>query len=140
MHPEFDPNFFSEEAADICKQLIDKEPTTRLGVNGCNEIMSHPYFSELNWEEIISDRKRPPFIPSRDVNAATQSEIGTFTEDKAFNETVLDEKDEVWYKNWDFTDDNAYASEVLEFLIYERETGKPLLPMNVDSSCCCTII
>lgn len=140
MHPEFDSNFFSEDAADICKLLCDKDPSTRLGANGCKEIMSHSYFAEVNWEDIISDRKRPPFIPPRDVNAASQSEIGTFTEDKAFHQTVLDEKDEAYYKNWDYTSDKAYAAEVIEFLIYERETGKPLLPMNGDSTCCCTII
>jgi len=140
MHPEFDSEFFSEEAADICRLLIDKDPTTRLGAKGCKEIMAHPYFSDLNWEEIISDRTRPPFIPPRDVNAASQSEIGTFAEDKAFHNTVLDEKDEEYYKHWDFTSTKAYAAEVIQFLIYERETGQPLLPMNVDSSCCCTII
>ena len=140
MHPEFDSEFFSEEAADICRLLIDKDPTTRLGSKGCKEIMSHPYFGEVNWEEIISDRKRPPFIPPRDVNAASQSEIGSFPEDKQFHNTVLDEKDEAIYKDWDFTNSKAYAAEVIEFLIYERETGKPLLPMEVNTSCCCTII
>ena len=140
MHPEFDSNKFSEQAADICRRLLDKNEHTRLGVNGCNEIMNHPWFGDVNWEAIISDRKRPPFIPPKDVNAASQSEIGTFAEDKIFHETVLDEKDEAVYKNWDFTNPKAFAAEVIEFLIYERETGEPLLPMQVNGSCCCTIV
>ena len=140
MHPEFDRQKFSESAEDICRRLLDKDANTRLGVNGSREIMSHPWFSDINFEEVISDKMQPPFIPAKDVNAASQSEIGTFAEDKKFHDTVLDEKDKSVYKDWDFTNTKAFAAEVIEFLIYERETGEPLLPMQPNSSCCCTII
>jgi hypothetical protein len=140
MTPLFDSKTFSDDAADICRRLLDKNEKTRLGVNGCKEIMSHPWFRQVKWEAIISDRQRPPFIPPKDVNAASQSEIGTFAEDKTFHETVLDEKDDAVYKNWDFTNTKAFEAEVLEFLIYERETGEPLLPITVNTSCCCTVL
>jgi len=140
MTPQFDSKTFNEDAADICLRLLDKNAKTRLGANGCKEIMSHPWFHKLKWESIISDRQRPPFIPPKDVNAAAQSEIGTFAEDRTFHETVLDEKDEAVYKNWDFTSAKAFEAEVLEFLIYERETGEPLLPITVNTSCCCTVL
>mmetsp|Transcript_565 Transcript_565/g.909 ORF Transcript_565/g.909 Transcript_565/m.909 type:complete len:684 (-) Transcript_565:105-2156(-) len=140
MTPQFDSKTFNEDAADICLRLLDKNAKTRLGANGCKEIMSHPWFHEVKWESIISDRQRPPFIPPKDVNAAAQSEIGTFAEDRTFHETVLDEKDEAVYKNWDFTSAKAFEAEVLEFLIYERETGEPLLPITVNTSCCCTVL
>ena len=100
MQPEFDSKFFNEDAADMCRRLLDKNEHTRLGVNGCNEIMSHPWFRDANWEEIIADRKRPPFVPPKDVNAASQSDIGTFAEDKTFQDTVLTEKDQAVYAKW----------------------------------------
>ena len=140
MTPQFDRTLFSEDAADICSRLLDKDQNTRLGANGCREIMSHPWFREAKWESIISDRQRPPFIPPKDVNAAAQSEIGTFAEDKTFHETVLDEKDEKVYEKWDFTSTKAFEAEVLEFLIYERESGEPLVPITVNTSCCCTVL
>lgn len=140
MHPVFDGDKFNEDAADICRRLLDKDDVTRLGINGCNDIRSHPYFGKLNWDDIISDRMRPPFIPLVDVNAASQSEIGTFLEDKTFQDTFLTEKDELMYDNWNFTNPKAFAEEVIEFLIYERTTGKPLLPIVHKSSCCCTIV
>ena len=140
MHPEFDSKKYSEDAADICRLLLDKNEQSRLGANGCNEIMSHPWFKEVHWEAIISDRKRPPFIPPQDVNAASQSEIGTFAEDKTFHDTVMDEKDQAVYRQWNYTNPKAFAAEVIEFLIYERETGEPLVPIQVNSSCCCTIV
>mmetsp|Transcript_5796 Transcript_5796/g.7530 ORF Transcript_5796/g.7530 Transcript_5796/m.7530 type:complete len:666 (-) Transcript_5796:325-2322(-) len=139
MDPFFDSAKYSDDAADLCRLLLDKDEKTRLGANGCKEIMAHPWFKDVNWEMIITDRKRPPYIPPKDVNAASQSEIGTFAEDKTFHETVLEEKDEEVYKNWDWTNPKAFDAEVIEFLIYERETGEPLLPIQPPSSCCCVI-
>jgi len=102
--------------------------------------MVHPWFKEVNWEMILSDRKKPPYIPPKDVNAASQSEIGNFAEDKTYQETTISEKDEEVYKDWDWTNPHAFAAEVIEFLIYERETGEPIIPMSQQSSCCCTIL
>lgn len=139
MDPVFDPNLFETDAADLCRQLLDKNEKTRLGFNGCHEIMKHPWFKEYDWGLIITDRMKPPFVPPKDVNAASQSEIGNFAQDKAYHETHLDSKDESYYENWDWTNPRAFSAEVIEFMIYERETGEPLLPAIQNSSCCCTI-
>jgi len=140
MEPEFSPEIFEPDAADLCRRLLDKNELTRLGSTGCEEIMAHPWFKNVNWESIISDRKRPPFVPAKDVNAASQSEIGTFAEDKAYQETVIEESDEEVYKHWDWTNPRAFAAEVIEFLIYERETGEPLVPITQHGTCCCDIL
>jgi len=121
MDPEFNPDKFEPAAADLCRRLLDKNHLTRLGANGCEEIMAHPWFKNVNWEKIISDRMKPPFVPPKDVNAASQSEIGTFAEDKTISEIVIDEADEEVYKDWDWTNPRAFSAEVIEFLIYERK-------------------
>lgn len=140
MDPDFPPERFEDEAADLCRRLLDKNPSTRLGQNGCEEIMAHPWFRSLNWESIISDRKKPPFVPSRDVNAASQSQIGNFAEDTAYQETILTASDKEMYKDWDWTNPRAFAAEVIEFWIYERVTGEPLVPITHNTGCCCAII
>lgn len=140
MNPEFPPEKFEPDAADFCRRLLDKDEKTRLGRNGCEEIMAHPWFKSINWEAIISDRKKPPYIPPKDVNAASQSEIGNFAEDKAYQETVITPKDEEVYRKWDWTNPRAFSAEVIEFLIYERVTGEPLLPVTQHGSCCCNIL
>ena len=140
MDPSFPPDRFEPDAADLCQKLLDKNEASRLGAKGCREIMDHPWFKNLNWEAIQTDRKRPPFVPLKDVNAASQSEIGNFSEDKAFQETVITEADEAVYKDWDWTNPHAYAAEVIEFLIYERETGEPLIPIAHQQSCCCSVL
>jgi beta-adrenergic-receptor kinase len=140
MDPEFSSDKFEPDAADLCRRLLDKSENTRLGVSGCEEIMAHPWFKNVNWEAIISDRQRPPFVPAKDVNAASQSEIGNFPEDKAYQQTVLTEADEGVYQDWDWTNPHAFSSEVIEFLIYERETGEPLVPTDDNAGCCCNIL
>uniref|UniRef100_A0A7S2WKG5 AGC-kinase C-terminal domain-containing protein n=1 Tax=Eucampia antarctica TaxID=49252 RepID=A0A7S2WKG5_9STRA len=139
MKPELKPKYFSGFSSDFCTRLLDKNPQTRLGSGGIEEIMDHKMFEGLNWEMIISDRKVPPFIPAKDVNAASQSDIGTFAEEKN-NDTASNDKDDSVYQNWDWTNPKAYAAEVIEFLIYERETGEPLLPPSHGDGCCCTIL
>jgi len=140
MHPDFQDSLFEKDAADLCERLLDKDEKKRLGANGCEEIMAHPWFKSLTWESIITDQKKPPYTPPKDVNAAPQSEIGTFHEDKKHHETVLEPKDERYYEDWEWTNPHAYAAEVIEFLIYERETGEPLLPVSQNTGCCCTIM
>jgi beta-adrenergic-receptor kinase len=137
MDPKFPPEKFDPDAADLCRRLLDKNEKTRLGANGSEEIMAHPWFKNLTWEAIISDRKRPPYIPPKDVNAASQSEIGTFAEEKTSLEVT--ESDDKIYGEWDWTNPRAFGSEVIEFLIYERETGEPLVPIAQNASCCAVL-
>ena len=140
MIPEFPDSLFDSDAADLCRRLLDKDENTRLGSKGCEQIMVHPWFKNYHWESIISDRKSPPWVPPKDVNAASQSEIGNFDEDKKYQECSINEKDEKYYADWDWTNPHAYAAEVIEFLIYERETGKPLLPLDDNTNCCCSVM
>jgi beta-adrenergic-receptor kinase len=94
----------------------------------------------VDWEGIITDIVPPPFVPARDVNAASQSEIGNFAHSKDASDTVLTEEDDTIYKDWNWTSPKAFADEVMEVLIYERRTGVELVPLSVTSSCCCAIV
>lgn len=57
------PYTFSETAKDFVSKLLIKDPTQRLGYNGAEEIMRHPFFNSIKWDEIISLKKQPPIIP-----------------------------------------------------------------------------
>lgn len=97
--------------------------------------MRHAWFTDVDWGMIISDRQKPPFIPLKDINAASQSEIGNFER----TGIKLDKTDDT-YEGWEWVNPNVFAEEVVEMLVYERDNGGPLVPISDISSCCCTII
>lgn len=138
MEPSFESKKFTKTSTDLCKRLLDKNPETRLGSSGSDEIMVHPWFKDINWEGIMSDREKPPFVPLKDINAPCQSEIGTFTEDR--NSPKLTDEDQAVYKDWDWTSPKVFSAEVVDMLIYERRTGKSLVPLSVSGSCCCSLM
>ena len=54
----------SEDAKDIILNLLEKDPTKRLGShNGIKEIKSHPFFKSINFDLILKKEVYPPFIP-----------------------------------------------------------------------------
>ncbi len=52
----------SKEAAGLIKQLMEKNPDKRLGGAGRDalEIKEHPYFKDVNWNEIYEKKIKPP--------------------------------------------------------------------------------
>lgn len=64
-----DPLVFGDEispqARSILTKLLDRDPTRRLGVNGADEIKSHPFFSQnIDFDKLLQKRIQPPFKPS----------------------------------------------------------------------------
>ncbi len=60
----------SEECKDFISKLLDKDPQNRLGTKeGIAEIMRHPFFNDLNLDELVNKRLHAPFKPklSEDV-------------------------------------------------------------------------
>ena len=57
------PKMFSPECKDLVQKLFIKDPTKRLGSNGAEEIMSHVWFTGVDWDAIEKKQVAPPFIP-----------------------------------------------------------------------------
>lgn len=59
------PKFFSRRAIDICMKLLDRDPKRRLGAGpgDAEEIKKHPFFSEINWEDVLEKKIKPEWIP-----------------------------------------------------------------------------
>jgi serine/threonine protein kinase len=55
--------FVSTEAKDIILKLLDKNKRTRLGANGIEEILSHPFFASIDIEALMQKKLTPPYIP-----------------------------------------------------------------------------
>jgi serum/glucocorticoid-regulated kinase 2 len=43
----------SSDAAAILTRLLEKDHTKRLGVNGASEVKAHPFFQDIDWDELV---------------------------------------------------------------------------------------
>ncbi|CAH8504276.1 unnamed protein product [Dicrocoelium dendriticum] len=59
------PPYFSPDAQSLLRALFKRTPRNRLGYgpNGFRELMQHPFFASINWNDLLHCRVQPPFIP-----------------------------------------------------------------------------
>lgn len=54
----------SANAKDIILKLLDKNPDTRFGsISDSLEIMSHPWFADIDFDSLIQKKLKAPFVP-----------------------------------------------------------------------------
>lgn len=121
MEPDFNDSRFNANSIAFCKALLTKDSSSRLGSRGAEEVMEHPYFADLNWDDIISEEAPPPTQPRRDLNMATQDEIGTFSDAKLAKKVELKEEDLAVFAQWDYVRPEALYDEAVRFMCYEEE-------------------
>jgi len=58
---------FNETLSRSCNlylfQLLQKDPTHRLGSQGAHDIKEQKFFDNLDWEALLERRIKPPYIP-----------------------------------------------------------------------------
>lgn len=75
----------SPEARDFMECLLCSEPTKRLGYNGADEVKKHPFFKDIEWDTLLSER--PAFVPApadiedTDYFDVRGAKMGSFKED-----------------------------------------------------------
>ena len=60
------PGFLSREAKDLLKKLFKRIPAHRLGsgLHGTEDIKAQSFFARINFEDLLSLRANPPFVPA----------------------------------------------------------------------------
>jgi serine/threonine protein kinase len=53
----------SENMKDFITKLLDKNPRKRLGHNGKKEIISHPWFDDMDWKKLYRKEIKPQYMP-----------------------------------------------------------------------------
>ena len=61
--PEDKPKDWSNESVDICNQLLQRKEELRLGSKGIEKIKNHPWFNDINWNDLLNKKLVPPFVP-----------------------------------------------------------------------------
>jgi len=100
--PRLDMPYLSENAKDLCRKLLIKEPEKRLGAGerGSIDIREHPWFECINWDAILEKKVPPPYKPqleSIDDTKHFQSEFTTMKLSPTDVESLKDTND-VWDK------------------------------------------
>ncbi|KZT42899.1 kinase-like protein [Sistotremastrum suecicum HHB10207 ss-3] len=87
---------FSDEARDFMSRLLEKNPKSRLGANGPQEVKAHPFLAGVDWEKVTSTEAQ--FIPqitdpeSTDYFDPRGAQPQLFQDDEALAETQKGEK------------------------------------------------
>ncbi|OMJ77263.1 hypothetical protein SteCoe_23172 [Stentor coeruleus] len=58
------PPRLSDEAKDLLKRLLKRDPNKRLGsVGDSDEVKQHPFFAGINWIDVYNKKLKPPVPP-----------------------------------------------------------------------------
>ena len=67
------PIHMPRDSVSILQKLLTREPDQRLGSGptDAQEVMSQPFFRNINWDDIYHKRVEPPFLPQ--IKSATDT-------------------------------------------------------------------
>uniref|UniRef100_A0AAX7V0L8 G protein-coupled receptor kinase n=1 Tax=Astatotilapia calliptera TaxID=8154 RepID=A0AAX7V0L8_ASTCA len=88
---------FSEDAKSLCKMLLAKDPTERLGClgGGATEVKAHPIFRSINFKRLEAGMLQTPFIP--DPQAIYCKDVLDIEQFSTVKGVELEPKDESFY-------------------------------------------
>lgn len=68
--------FMSDTLKDLISKLLDRKALTRLGSNGdVNEILSHPFFADIDFDLLIRKETVPPYMPDAEQMTLKEAEL-----------------------------------------------------------------
>ena len=73
----------SKDCEDLILRLLDKNPKTRIGSNGIEEIKAHKFFSSVNFEGLLNFEVPAPFTP----NVTSNYDINNFPDEFIYEES-----------------------------------------------------
>ena len=96
------PQFVSEDAANLLRKLLERNPEKRIGSSNLDaeEIKRHPYFKDVNWDDIYNKKIKAPF-----KNNYNGRVIHYFKKPKLFIEDDKDILETNFLDDWSFIDE-----------------------------------
>lgn len=78
------PIHMPRDSVDILRKLLTREPDKRLGCGPTDamEIMKHPFFADINWDDVYHKRIKPTFVPALKDATDTSNFDDEFTKEQ----------------------------------------------------------
>ncbi|GMF35498.1 unnamed protein product [Phytophthora fragariaefolia] len=95
---EEEPNFpghFSPDLRDFLSALLHKDADKRLGSgpNGMQEVLDHPFFSNISWHRLETKQVAPPIVPRLSSELDTSNFEEQFTSQQVEGHIVYEERE-----------------------------------------------
>ena len=120
---------------DIINKLLKRKKNKRLGSKGCSEIKNHPWFKDIQWEQIENCTLNSPFVfdteDNFDDSYAQQQENDSIYEGKK-ELYIIEVNESMSFKNFYFNiEDKIAEDENIDNI--ENEPGTPINVKRKDS-------
>ncbi|KAK0537256.1 Serine/threonine kinase [Tilletia horrida] len=102
------PIHMPRDSVSILQKLLTRDPARRLGSGptDAEEIKAHPFFRDVNWDDVYHKRVPPPFCPTLNNPSDTSWFDTEFTSEKPTLtpvHTVLSPQDQAEFRNFSWT-------------------------------------
>lgn len=102
------PIHMPPDSVSILHKLLTRDPARRLGAGpaDADEIKAHPFFRDINWDDMFNKRVPPPFCPTLKNPSDTSWFDSEFTSEKPTLtpvHSVLSAQDQAEFKSFSWT-------------------------------------
>ncbi|EAR86537.2 Serine/Threonine kinase domain protein (macronuclear) [Tetrahymena thermophila SB210] len=95
------PKQASDAAKSLLKGLLSKDPIQRLGSKGAEEVKSHPFFRDVNWEDVYNKKLLPP-VPKKPPIQLEGKEDNLIKVTISLEQQKGDNNEPNFVNSWDF--------------------------------------
>lgn len=107
----------SKKAESLIKALLQVDPISRLGYgkDDSQRIKEHPFFDDINWNDVIEKRCVPDFIPNLDNNFDLKYFDKKFTQQQIKEEDLFMKKNDIEIELQNTSTENILNKEFSNF-------------------------
>lgn len=129
----------SDEAKSFMSALLQKDPTQRLGSQTDSlEIMSHPWFTDICWFDLINRKVEPPYCPAgSDAPWKSNFDQSSIRQKPTDSICYIDPyTHEEFRKDFEVFEDSTHKSSAFEALTFSElpTPGEPATPQALNSN------
>ena len=108
----------SEDAKNLINKLLEKDPGTRLGRKGLDEIKKHPFFNGINFEDLKKKKLKAHFKPNISKDDPTtnfdEEYLAMDISDSPVSDWSKESEYNDWFARFDLSPDEEESFEVLD--------------------------